>query len=88
MMNTKDATGFLAPLAHRAKALAGVTIPGEQNALSAEAVAAAGRSVGISATAAASTETALRDFTVDPQPSRVLICGSLHFAGTILAANQ
>ena len=88
MMNTKDATGFLAPLEPHAKALAGVTIPGEQNPLSAEAIAAAARSVGISATAAASTETALHGFVSDPEPGRVLICGSLHFAGTVLAANQ
>jgi len=72
MMNTKDATGFLAPLEPHAKALAGVTIPGEQNPLSAEAIAA----------------TALHGFVSDPEPGRVLICGSLHFAGTVLAANQ
>jgi dihydrofolate synthase / folylpolyglutamate synthase len=88
MLNTKDATGFLAPLAHRAKALAGVTIPGEQNALSAERIAAAACSVGMSATTAASAEMALRNFASDPEPSRVLICGSLHFAGTILGSNR
>src|SRR3984893_12009430 len=33
MMNTKDATGFIAPLAKHARALAAVTIPGERNAL-------------------------------------------------------
>jgi dihydrofolate synthase / folylpolyglutamate synthase len=87
MLNTKDAVGFLAALAPHAKALAGVTIPGEQNPLSAEAIAAAARSVGIAATTAASTETALRDFVRDTEPGRVLICGSLHFAGTVLAAN-
>jgi dihydrofolate synthase / folylpolyglutamate synthase len=87
MLNTKDAVGFLAPLAPYARALAGVTIPGEQNPLSAEAIAAAARSVGIAAKAAASTETALQDFVRDAEPGRVLICGSLHFAGTVLAAN-
>jgi dihydrofolate synthase / folylpolyglutamate synthase len=87
MLNTKDAVGFLAPLASHAKALAGVTIPGEQNPLPAEAIAAAGRSVGMSATTAASAETALRDLVRDAEPGRVLICGSLHFAGTVLAAN-
>jgi dihydrofolate synthase / folylpolyglutamate synthase len=87
MLNTKDAIGFLAPLAPHAKALAGVTIPGEQNPLSAEAIAAAASSIGIAAKTAASTETALRDFGRDTEPGRVLICGSLHFAGTVLAAN-
>jgi dihydrofolate synthase/folylpolyglutamate synthase len=88
MLNTKDATGFLSALAPHAKALAGVTIPGEQNPLSAEAIAAAAGSVGMSATTAPSTETALRGFVSDPEPGRVLICGSLHFAGTVLAANR
>jgi dihydrofolate synthase / folylpolyglutamate synthase len=87
MLNTKDAVGFLAPLAPHAKALAGVTIPGEQNPLSAEAIAAAARSVEMSATTAVSPEAALRDFVTDTEPGRVLICGSLHFAGTVLAAN-
>ena len=87
MLNTKDAAGFLAPLAPHVSALAGVTIPGEQNPLSAEAIAAVARSVGITATAAASTDAALRDFVSHPEPGRVLICGSLHFAGTVLAAN-
>src|SRR5262249_43590171 len=36
MMNTKDAAGFLAPLAPHTKVLAGVTIPGEENPLPAE----------------------------------------------------
>jgi dihydrofolate synthase / folylpolyglutamate synthase len=88
MLNTKDAVGFLAPFTPHAKALAGVTIPGEQNPLSAEAIAAAARSVGMRATTAASVETALHGFESDPEPARVLICGSLHFAGTVLAANR
>ena len=86
-MNTKDTSGLLAPLAPYAKALAGVTIPGEENALPAEAIAATARSVGMTATVAASTDTALREFVSDTDPGRVLICGSLHFAGTVLAAN-
>ncbi len=87
MLNTKDAAGFLAPLAPYAKALAGVTIPGEENPLPAEAIAAAARSVGITATTAASADGALRDFKSETEPGRVLICGSLHFAGTVLATN-
>jgi dihydrofolate synthase/folylpolyglutamate synthase len=88
MLNTKDAAGFLAPLAPYAKELAGVTIPGEQNSLAAEAIAAAARSVGMSATTAASADTALAHFVPDSPTGRVLICGSLHLAGTILAENS
>jgi dihydrofolate synthase/folylpolyglutamate synthase len=86
MMNTKDAAGFLGPLAPYAKELAGVTIPGEENPLPAEAIAATARSVGMTATAAASVDAALARFMLD-SPGRVLICGSLHFAGTVLAEN-
>jgi dihydrofolate synthase/folylpolyglutamate synthase len=86
MLNTKDAAGFLAPLAPYAKELAGVTIPGEENPLTAKAIAADARSVGMTATAAVSVDAALAQFMLD-SPGRVLICGSLHFAGTVLAEN-
>jgi dihydrofolate synthase/folylpolyglutamate synthase len=88
MLNTKDSAGFLRPLAPHAKALAAVTIPGEQNPLPAEAIAAAARSVGLEATTAASVEGALSGFMLDSPGGRVLICGSLHFAGTVLAGNS
>jgi dihydrofolate synthase/folylpolyglutamate synthase len=88
MLNTKDATGFLGPLAPYAKALAGVTIPGEENPHHAEAIATAARSVGIPGSAAPSVEAALREFYGHSSDGRVLICGSLHLAGTVLAENS
>ena len=87
MLNTKDASGFLAPVAPHARLLTAVTIPGEQNPLSADAIAAAARSVGMLATTAASVEAGLTDISSTSPPGRVLICGSLHFAGTVLAMN-
>ena len=87
MLNTKDSAGFLRPLAPHAEALIAVTIPGEQNPLPAEAIAAAARSVGLIATTAASVGAALSSISLNPPPGRVLICGSLHLAGTVLAAN-
>jgi dihydrofolate synthase/folylpolyglutamate synthase len=87
MMNTKDAAGFLAPLAPYTKEVAGVTIPGEENPLPAEAIAASARSVGMTATTASSVAAALADFGPNLPAGRVLICGSLHFAGTVLAEN-
>jgi dihydrofolate synthase/folylpolyglutamate synthase len=88
MLNTKDAAGFLAPLAPYAKALTGVTIPGEQNPLPGEAIAAAARSVEMPATTKSSIADALTDFRSQAaNPARVLICGSLHFAGTVLSEN-
>ena len=87
MMNTKDAAGFIAPLARHAGALLAVTIPGEPNALPAEAIAAAARSVGIEAHSARSVLDAVRDLRNHSGSGRVLICGSLYFAGKVLADN-
>ena len=87
MLNTKDSTGFLGPLAPHAQALAAVTIPGEQNPLPAAAIATAARSVGLIATTAASVDAALKDFSSKIPSGRVLICGSLHLAGKVLAEN-
>jgi dihydrofolate synthase/folylpolyglutamate synthase len=87
MLNTKDAAGFLAPLAPYARSLHAVTIPCEANPLPAEAIAAAARSVGIAAHEAASVEAAMRAIIDGAEPGRVLICGSLHLAGVVLAEN-
>jgi dihydrofolate synthase/folylpolyglutamate synthase len=87
MMNTKDAAGFIAPLAKHARAIWAVTIPGEKNALPAEAIAAAAGSVGLPAQTADSVLTAIRDIPVHDGNGRVLICGSLYFAGKVLAEN-
>jgi dihydrofolate synthase / folylpolyglutamate synthase len=87
MLNTKDAAGFLAPLAAHARALWAVTIPGEQNPLPADKIAAAARSVGLTADEAPSVAAALAAITAEAAPARVLICGSLHLAGTVLAEN-
>src|SRR4029077_18089152 len=62
MLNTKDSTGFLGPLAPHAQALAAVTIPGEQDPLPAEASATAVHSVGLVASTATSVVSALKDF--------------------------
>jgi dihydrofolate synthase/folylpolyglutamate synthase len=87
MMNTKDAAGFIAPLAKHARALWAVTIPGEKNALPAEAIAAAAGSVGLAAHIAGSALAAIRDIPFHDGMGRVLVCGSLYFAGTVLAEN-
>ena len=87
MLKTKDAAGFLAPLAPRTQALYAVTIPGEENPHPAAEIAASARSVGIAAQEAGSIEAALRAILHHPGPARVLICGSLHFAGVVLAEN-
>ena len=87
MLNTKDAGGFLAPLARHARSLRAVTIPGEENPLPATEIVAAAKVVGITAGESESIEAALRDIIADEGPRRVLICGSLHLAGVVLREN-
>jgi dihydrofolate synthase/folylpolyglutamate synthase len=87
MLNTKDASGFLAPLAPYAQSLAAVTIPGEENPLPAAAIAATARAVGIAAGEAVSVEAALQVIRAKSARGRVLICGSLQFAGVVLRDN-
>jgi dihydrofolate synthase/folylpolyglutamate synthase len=87
MLNTKDATGFLAPLAPHARTLYAVTIPGEENPHPAAEIVASAKSVGIAARESASIDAALHDIVQQAGPARVLICGSLHFAGVVLAEN-
>jgi dihydrofolate synthase / folylpolyglutamate synthase len=88
MMNTKDAAGFIAPLAKQTRSLTAVTIPGEKNALPAEAIAAAAASVGLPARTADSVLAAVEEIGRRGGKGRVLICGSLYFAGKVLAENS
>jgi dihydrofolate synthase/folylpolyglutamate synthase len=88
ILDTKDAVGFLRPLARHAVDLQAVTIPHEAHSLSAEAGAAAARAAGIKAVAAPDIDSALDRIAVAARgPIRVLICGSLYFAGSVLAEN-
>jgi dihydrofolate synthase/folylpolyglutamate synthase len=88
MMNTKDAPGFIAPLAKHVQSLTAVTIPGEKNALPAEAIAAAAASIGFPARTADSVLAAVEEIGRCGGKGRVLICGSLYFAGNVLAENS
>ena len=87
MLNTKDAAGFLRPFAPFARSLQAVTIPGEQNPLPAAAIVDAACSVGIAAESAASVGAAVEAIAAKGGVGRVLICGSLHLAGVVLAEN-
>ncbi|MFN3643228.1 MAG: bifunctional folylpolyglutamate synthase/dihydrofolate synthase [Gemmobacter sp.] len=87
MLNTKDVTGFMRPLAGHARHLHAVSIPGERNTLPAEATEAAARSAGIPAGTAPSVAEALDAIAREAPQARVLICGSLYLAGHILREN-
>jgi dihydrofolate synthase/folylpolyglutamate synthase len=88
MLNTKDTAGFLAPMAPYAQSLQAVTIPDEENPLPADKIVEAAHSVGLVAQAAGSIETALWAIARAGTTGRVLICGSLHFAGVVLRENS
>ncbi|KEO52315.1 bifunctional folylpolyglutamate synthase/dihydrofolate synthase [Thioclava indica] len=87
MLNTKDVTGYLRPLAAHAAQLVAVSIPGEANTLSAEDTAAAASKVGIAASTAPDVGAALAAITAQDANARVLICGSLYLAGQVLREN-
>jgi dihydrofolate synthase / folylpolyglutamate synthase len=90
MLKTKDVDGFLEPLAPRFGALRTVTIPGEDGSLPAEeAAAAARRHYCLDAQAADSVAAAVGQLvSATPEPARLLICGSLYLAGTVLRDNS
>lgn len=86
MLNTKDVSGYLSPLAHVADGLIAVSIPGETNTLTAAETAEAANAVGLTANSADSVATALTDIAETTPHARVLICGSLYLAGHVLRA--
>jgi len=87
MLNTKDARGYMAPLAVVAQGLTALSIPGEANTLPAEQTAQAARDVGLSADTADDVTTALNQILTRAPTARVLICGSLYLAGAVLREN-
>ena len=89
MLATKDIGGFLKNFAGLARRIIAVPIPRQEKTLSADAIAEAARAIGIPAQSGEDIEGALAAVgRLDLQPApRVLITGSLYFAGEALAAN-
>jgi len=87
MLNTKDVTGYLRPLAAQAGSLTAVSVPGEINTLSAAETAAAARSLEMQAGTADSVLDAVRGIARAHPQARILICGSLYLAGRVLREN-
>ena len=88
MLNTKAAGDFLKPLAPFVKDARSIAIPHEENTLSADESTAFGKEVGLNVSPAASIEEAVADIAKLEGPARLLICGSLYLAGTILYENH
>ncbi|MTJ84163.1 MAG: bifunctional folylpolyglutamate synthase/dihydrofolate synthase [Telmatospirillum sp.] len=87
MLDTKDSQGFFAPLAPLVRRMRGVAIPDEPHSRTADGVVGAARAEGLAAESAADVEAAVRDLADGGGVGRILICGSLYLAGTILADN-
>ena len=85
MLKTHDAEGFLAALKPYAARVEALTIPGEENARSADDIADIAKSIGIRAASRRSIAEAVAG-AAEPG-GRVLICGSLYLAGRVLAEN-
>ncbi len=86
MMGLKDARGFLANFRGLVRSVTAVPITESlEQPLSAEEVVAAATDVGLPAQAASDVSAALRKLELaDPGPKRILICGSLYLAGSVL----
>ncbi len=86
MLNTKDAGTFLGAFQGLAECVYTVRIPGETNAINAEDLAETASKAGLQAVPMPDLRTALgacvRDHLEAP---RILVCGSLYFAGHVLA---
>jgi len=88
MLTTKDASGFLRPLARHAKAARAVPFPEGHSAYTPEEACAKAAEVGLDCVPANDIGAALEDLlATQPAPMRVLICGSLYLAGAVLARN-
>jgi dihydrofolate synthase/folylpolyglutamate synthase len=88
MMNNKQADAFLQPFARLAAGARCLAIPGEANAFTAAEMTETARRVGLEAVASESVADAVASIAATGSAaSRVLICGSLYLAGTVLSEN-
>lgn len=88
MLNTKDIEGYLQPLAPHIAALHGVSIPGTNATLTAEETAGHARNVGMNARPQPSLAAALAVIVATEPRARILLAGSLYFAGHVLRENE
>jgi len=87
MLNTKDVGSFIGCFSGIASRVITLTIPDEENAVPAEALAESARAQGLAAETAQNLEAALRQASSTVPAPRILICGSLYLAGRVLAAH-
>lgn len=89
MMGNKDAGAFLANFAGLTRHIMAVQIPDRDGAMPPDRLADAARPLGMRVEISASVAAALRSLArlVYEVPPRILITGSLYFAGHVLSAN-
>jgi len=88
MINTKDPVGYFQPLCSLVESVQCVTIPNETASVSGDDLAETARGAGHTAMAAASAIEAAEAIAGNVSgPARVLVCGSLYFAGHILRSH-
>lgn len=89
MMANKDAHAFLANFAGLTRHIVAVPIPGRDDAMPADRLAAAARALGMRIEISDGVEAALRSIAklAYEVPPRILIAGSLYLAGPVLALN-
>jgi len=89
MLNSKSCAEYLRPLSKVCESFSAVAIPGEENTVSAEEMSETATGVGMNAKPCTSVKTAI-SATIEGQNQRgrILICGSLYLAGTILMENS
>lgn len=87
MLRTKDPVGFLTHLRPVCESLISIAIPGETATLPAEETAKAGQKAGFPARIADSPAAAIGDIVARDPLARILICGSLYLAGSVLREN-
>jgi dihydrofolate synthase/folylpolyglutamate synthase len=88
MLTTKDAAGFLRPLARHATAARAVPFPEGHSAYTPQEACAKAADVGLDCVSTNDIGAALEDLlATQPAPMRILICGSLYLAGEVLARN-
>ena len=88
MLTSKDASGFLRPLARHARAARAVPFPEGHSAYTPDEACEKAADVGLDCAPANDIGAALEDLlATQPAPMRILICGSLYLAGAVLERN-
>ncbi len=87
LLNNRDPAEILTPLASLAAGVTAVAIPDEPDGATPEDLSAAAQGLGLPAATADSVEAALRAIVQETPSARILICGSLYLAGSVLREN-